>query len=165
MRRLAVPVAFLAALLLPVMPASGQSVSDLTLQISNPAGPISACPATVNFVATVAMNWPATTPIQNRTIQYKWTNSAGIDEPTQTAVFFTPGTLLLPLTSIQIKNAWKVNAGTYWEALQITYPVNLNSPPRVYAVTCPTLGTLSFPATLGGASGASGLGSGGLLRP
>lgn len=163
MRRLTAPLAFLAAMLVSVVPVSGQTVSDLTLQISNPAGPVSACPVTINFVATINMNWPASTPLQNRSIQYKWTNSAGIDEPTQTAYFFIP--LPLPgvtLPFVQIKNAWKVNAGTYWEALQITYPVNLNSPQRLYVVTCPTPGTLSFPST-GAPNG--NLSSGGMIRP
>lgn len=165
MRRLTAPLAFLAAMLVSVVPVSAQTVSDLSLQITNGAGPISACPATINFVATITMNWPSNRPITDRTIQYKWTNSNGIDEPTQTAAFYTPGTLLIPLPTIQLKNAWKVNAGTYWEALQITYPVNLNSPQRVYAITCPTAGTLSFPTTAGGNAGQGSLSNGGMLRP
>jgi hypothetical protein len=137
-------------MLFSIVPVSGQTVSDLTVQISNTAGSISACPVTINFVATIAMNFPAATPAQGRSIQYKWTNSSGIDEPTQTATFVAPALVGagMDMPSIQLKNSWKVNAGTYWEALQISYPVNLNAPQRAYVVTCPTLGTLSLPVTV-----------------
>ena len=153
MRRLSAPLTCFALMFLSVIPVSGQTVSDLTLQITNPAGSISSCPVTVNFVATISMNWPASTPLQSRTVQYKWINSAGIDEPTQTLNFFIPGlqgTYMPLLGTPQIKNSWKVPAGSFWEALQISYPVNLKSPQRNYVVTCPTPGTLSLPATLQG---------------
>jgi hypothetical protein len=147
MRRIAAPVAFLAAMLLSMVPVSGQTVSDLTVRIINPAGPITTCPYTINFLAIITMNWPASTPVQSRAIQYKWINSSGIDEPTQTADFFA---LQIPLQSVAIKNSWKVNAGSYWEALQISFPLNQTSPQRFYVVTCPTPGALSLPATITG---------------
>jgi hypothetical protein len=105
---------------------------------------------TIKFVASITMSWPASTPLQSRTIQYKWTNSSGIDEPTQTLNFFAPTFTggYYPLPNVLVTNSWKVNTGTYWEALEISYPLNLNSPQRAYVVTCPTLGTLSLPATL-----------------
>jgi hypothetical protein len=84
-------------------------------------------------------------------LQYKWVNSSGIDEPTQSANLISGlGISAIPVRTIELKNSWQVNAGTYWERLQISFPMNLGSPQRVYVVTCPTPGSLSLPTVLTG---------------
>ena len=60
MHRISAPVAFLAALLLSMAPASSQTISSLTLDISNAAGPVTSCPVTINFVAKINLTWPQT---------------------------------------------------------------------------------------------------------
>lgn len=155
MRRIAVPVALLAAMLLSmVVPVSAQTVSSLTLEVTNPPGPVTACPLTINFVATISLKWPAgTSPNQvfGQNLQYKWINSAGVDEPTQTTPLTTGlGMSTALVQTIRINNAWSVGAGTYWEQLQISFPMNLTSPQRVYVVTCPIPGTLSLPTAFTG---------------
>ena len=154
MRRIAAPVAFTAAMVLSVVPISAQTISSPTLTIANPVGPVMSCPMTINFVATINVRWPTGPtyiPPDKPTLQYKWINSSGIDEPTQSANLYELVNFnQVLLSTVQIKNSWQVPAGTYWEQLQISFPVNLTSPQRVYAVTCPIPGALSLPSAFTG---------------
>jgi len=154
MHRIAAPVAFLAALLLSMVPVSSQTISSLSVEVTNPVGPITTCPVTINFIAKISLSWPpgmSANQAPNQTLQYKWVNSSGIDEPTQSVNLISGlGITAAPVQNIQLKNSWQVSAGTYWEQLQVSFPMNQISPQRVYVVTCPTPGSLSLPTVFSG---------------
>jgi hypothetical protein len=154
MRRIAAPVAFLAAMLFLMAPVSAQTVSSLTVEVVNSAGPITNCPYNINFLAKISLSWPPGTSanqVFGQTLQYKWINSSGIDEPTQTTPLTTGLGLGVGLVqNMVLKNSWQVGAGSYWEALQISFPMNLTSPQRVYVVTCPIPGALTLPSAITG---------------
>lgn len=156
MRLVAVPIAFFAAMLLSIVPVSAQTVSPVAVTITNTLGPIPSCPVTVNFSAAITVSNFAQGA--NREIQYKWLNSTSQDAPTQTlpvpppsgrtangiAVASLPGA---PAT-VTAAGSWTVGAGTYWEELQINFPVNQTSPHLNFVVTCPTPGSLTIPTVI-----------------
>jgi hypothetical protein len=166
MRLLALPIALFGGVLLAMEPLSAQTVSPVAVKITNTLGPISSCPVTVNFSAAITVsNFPAGA---TQEIQYKWLNSSGQDAPSQTLAIPTthgpttggsaihgpttastpaPAPTAAPVT-VTATGAWTVGAGTYWEELQISYPVNQTSPHVNFVVTCPTPGSLLTPVNL-----------------
>ena len=173
MRLLAFPIVLFAVVALSEAPASAYTVSE-TVTVSN-AGPVNNCPVTINLVATVHLtNW---TLVPNQQLQYKWSNSGGGDMPTQSSLIpglaptakptatpsgstnglnlgigSSPTTGAAPSSSSSdvemiLRTTRVVSAGTYWSALQVSYPFNQGSPQTTYVVTCPTLGSITLPLT------------------
>ena len=137
MRVIALPVFLCAAISLSIAPVLAQTVT-MNASITNTSGPVTSCPVTINFVATIsATNW---SPTANREIQYTWIRSDGGVSPTQTVTFPAGG----PTTQTVI-NTWELSAnGQRWEAIKISYPPLSNSTSNhaVFTLTCPTPGTL-----------------------
>jgi hypothetical protein len=173
MRLLAFPIALFAGAILAIEPLSAQTISPVAVKITNTLGPVSSCPVTVNFSAAITVSNFSAGAAQE--IQYKWLNSSGQDAPSQTLVVTTTSggsasqgattggatthgpttggatthgpTSTAPVT-VTATGAWTVGAGTYWEELQISYPVNLTSPHVNFVVTCPTPGSLTLQTNL-----------------
>jgi hypothetical protein len=139
MRLSALPVFLCAVMSLSVAPVSAQTVS-MNASITNTSGPVTSCPVTINFTATIsATNWSSTA---NRQVQYKWIRSDGADAPTQTLNFPAGGP-----TTQTVTDTWQLGAnGQRWEAIQISYPPlsNATSNHAVFTLTCPTPGSLQI---------------------
>jgi len=143
MRFLAYAACLVSVFLLSMVPVSAQTIT-MSAGITNPGGPVTSCPVTINFEATItATGW---SPTANRQVQYKWIRSDGADAPTQTLDFPASG----PSTQT-VKTTWQIGAnGTNWEAIQISYPpiTNTASNHATFTLTCPTPGSLSVPRRL-----------------
>jgi len=178
MRFLALPIALFAGVLLPIEPLSAQTVSPVAVKITNTLGPISSCPVTVNFSAAITVsNFPAgaTQEIQYKwvnssgqdapsqtlalpithgpttggvTTHGPTTGGSASHGPTPTPAPTPAPTPTTGPVTVTATGSWTVGAGTYWEELQISYPVNQTSPHVNFVVTCPTPGSLLTPINL-----------------
>jgi hypothetical protein len=147
MRLPTLSVAVVVSMFLSSVPASAQTVSAFTVQITN-AGQIMSCPATVNFSAALTVNGFGR--LQTREVQYKWLNNGGGPDPLTQNVPVPYGSGIggppnsFPST-VNITGSFPVSrTGTYWEELQISYPVTQTSPQLSFVVTCPTPGSISI---------------------
>jgi hypothetical protein len=147
MRLLALSILVCFVLVAAVGPVAAQNVTPV-VTITN-SGTITSCPATVNFSAAITVSGLSLSA--SRQLQYKFLNSSGQDAPTQTlnvpigTIKAGGHTTLMPMLAqtVTATGSWTVGAGTYWEDLQISYPVNQTSPHLGFVVTCPTSGSIT----------------------
>jgi len=136
MRFLALPITVFVALVLSVLPVSAQVFSLNAGVIKPSSGPVTSCPVTVTFQAIlIGINWPAGSNYQ---AQYSWIRSDGVPQETHTVTFLrpVPGA---PQQQIVVTTQWPLSvSGSYWEQLQLTYPVSEVSNKATAVLTCPS---------------------------